>query len=260
MKGSNIGNDIKQGVDVGATVERNTALDAAIKFSNRYKVECFDRHGNLKWADHIDNVVVDVGVNDVLDKYYKGSSYTAAHYVGLIGANAGTVAITSGAAAITGSGTSFQAADVGSDLIIAGAGASGADLSTTLSARSSTTAATSAANAGTTVSGAAYAIEPRAADTMSSKSFNEDASYSNSVRPTLTMGTVAAKSVDNSASKAVFTINAAARIFGAFVTTNSTKSGTTGTLVGGGLFSGGSKLVDNGDTLNVTITATGAST
>jgi hypothetical protein len=248
------------GVLASGEVVMSGAVKPGMKFKieNIYLVEALDDQGNLKWVEEFHNVVVDEGCNDLLDKYFKGSTYTAAHYVGLIGANTGTVAITSGADAITGTSTDFQTTDIGSDILIVGAGAAGVDLSTTIDARSSTTSASTAANAGTTVSGAAYAVEPRAADTMASKSFNENTTYSNGTRPTFTPGTVAAKSVDNSASKAVFNINGSTRIFGAFVGTNSTKGGTTGTLVGGGLFSA-SRQVENGDTLNVTVTSTMAS-
>jgi hypothetical protein len=95
-----------------------------------------------------------------------------------------------------------------------------------------------------------------AADTMASHSgWTDSAGYSNGTRPALTLGTVASQSVDNSASKAVFNINATATIGGAFVTTNSTVSGTTGTLIGASDF-GASRSVLSGDTLNVQITNT----
>ena len=41
------------------------------------------RVGELVWEDDVKNLVVDEGLNDLLDKYFKGSSYTAAHYLGL---------------------------------------------------------------------------------------------------------------------------------------------------------------------------------
>lgn len=251
--------NVNQGCAVAGELIRPGDVKSGMRFRSRYEVECFDQDGKLKWRDWFDNIVVNAGLDDALDKYFKGSAYTASHFVGLIGAGTGTVAETSGANAVTGTSTNFAAADVGSDITIVGAGAAGADLVTTVASRTSATAITTTANAGTTVSGAAYAVEPRPADTMGSKSFNEDTSYSNANRPTLTLGTVSGQSVDNSASKAAFTINAAARIFGAFLVTNNTKGGTTGTLYGGGLFAAGSKLVANGDTLNVTVTLTAAS-
>lgn len=95
-----------------------------------------------------------------------------------------------------------------------------------------------------------------AGDTMSSHTgWSESAAYSNSTRPAFTPGSISGGSVDNTASKAVFNINATATIRGAFLADNSTKSGTTGTLYGEGDF-GASRSVLSGDTLNVSITLT----
>lgn len=96
-----------------------------------------------------------------------------------------------------------------------------------------------------------------AADTMASHAgWAENQNYSQANRPAFTPGTVASGSVDNSASKAVFTINAASQnIAGAFMADNNTKGGTTGTLLGVGNFTGGDRLVTTDDTLNVTVTA-----
>ena len=92
-----------------------------------------------------------------------------------------------------------------------------------------------------------------AGDTMSSKGWTELVPYSDGTRPTYTVGTIASGSVDNSASKAVFNINGTSTIFGAFLVDNSTKSGTSGILLGAGNFAA-SRAVLNGDTLNVTVT------
>lgn len=225
-----------------------------VAVTSRYTVECRDAAGHLRWRESFENIVVNTGLNALLDNTFNAIAGSVSWYVGLIGANTGTVSITSGAAAITGSGTDFQTTDVGSDLIIVGAGAAGADLITTISARSSTTAATAGANAGSTVSGASFAVEPRPADTMGSKSFNETAPYSNGTRPAWTKnGAASGGAMSNSSSKASFSINTTGRVFGAFLSSDSTKSGTTGTLYGGGLFSTGSRSVLNGDTVTVQI-------
>jgi len=93
-----------------------------------------------------------------------------------------------------------------------------------------------------------------AADTMSSHAgWIEGVPYSDATRPALTPGTIAAGSVDNSASKATFNINATLTVRGAFLVDNSTKSGTTGTLYGVGDFAA-SRSVLSGDTLSVTVT------
>jgi hypothetical protein len=93
-----------------------------------------------------------------------------------------------------------------------------------------------------------------AADTSASHSgWTEVTAYSESVRQTFTPGSISAGSVDNSASKAVFSINGTATVAGAFLIDNSTKSGTTGTLYGAGDFTS-SRSVVSGDTLSVTVT------
>jgi hypothetical protein len=92
-----------------------------------------------------------------------------------------------------------------------------------------------------------------AGDVMSSKGWTELVPYSNATRPVYTTGAISSGSVDNSASKAVFTINATATVSGAFLTNNSTKSGTTGILLGAGNFATARDVL-SGDTLNVTVT------
>lgn len=99
---------------------------------------------------------------------------------------------------------------------------------------------------------------PVAADTMASHStWATITPYSDATNPSLTMGTAASQSIDNSSSKAVFNINATDVIFGAFVTDNSTKAAATGLLVSVDDFAT-SRSVVSGDTLNVTITVTAA--
>ncbi len=235
----------------------NTQQRLMARAHTPYIAECFDAFGRLKWRDAFHNLVVTEGLNELLNRTYNAVPADVNWYVGLIGAATGTVAVNSGAAAVTGTSTSFANGDNGSDIIIVGAGASGADFVGTVSGNpASSTSLTLSANAGTTVSGAQYAIEPRAADVMNSKSFNEFTSYSNSTRPAWTKnGAAAAGAMSNSSSKASFNLNPGSptRVFGAILVANSTKGGTTGPLMGGGLFSGGSRLVQSGDTLNIQV-------
>lgn len=94
-----------------------------------------------------------------------------------------------------------------------------------------------------------------AADTMSSHAgWTEFTSYSESTRPAPSWGSASAGSKATTATS--FSINGSGTVAGAFMTTNNTISGTTGTLYSAGNFSGGSRTVASGDTLNVTYTAT----
>jgi len=56
-----------------------------------YRVECFGADGALKWAEKYDNLVTTGGKTDIIDKYFKGSAYTAAWYLGLKGTGAAAV-------------------------------------------------------------------------------------------------------------------------------------------------------------------------
>ena len=100
---------------------------------------------------------------------------------------------------------------------------------------------------------------PAAGDTMSSHAgWTEVTAYSQSTRPACTFGTptTANPSVaTNSASAATFSMNATTTVGGAFLTSNNTKSGTTGTLYSAADFSSpGDRSVVSGDTLSVTYT------
>jgi len=156
-----------------------------------YKIQCHDKDGNLKWEDEAPNLVVNGGLQDMNAKYFTGSAYTAAWYIGLYGAGASNT--------------------------------------------------------------------PAAGDTMSSHAgWTEVTAYSQATRPACTFGTptTANPSVaTNSASTATFSINATTTVGGAFLTSNNTKGGTTGTLYSAADFSSpGDRAVVSGDTLSVTYT------
>ena len=56
-----------------------------------YTVVCRDANGNLKWSDSFHNLVVNQGLQDMNSKYFQGSGYTAAWYLGLVqGPGSGT--------------------------------------------------------------------------------------------------------------------------------------------------------------------------
>lgn len=49
-----------------------------------YIVECVGADGTVKWTDTFHNLVVNQGLQDMNTKYFKGSTYTAAWYLGLM--------------------------------------------------------------------------------------------------------------------------------------------------------------------------------
>ena len=156
-----------------------------------YKIQCHDKDGNLKWEDEAPNLVVNEGLQDMNAKYFTGTTYTAAWYLGLYGSGATN--------------------------------------------------------------------SPAAGNTMASHgTWTEVTDYSQATRPACTFGTptTANPSVaTNSASPATFSINGTTTIGGAFVTSNNTKGGTTGTLYSAADFSApGDRSVVSGDTLSVTYT------
>jgi len=186
-------NDKAQANDiVGAQVSAGGGVENRVGAGGVFTFQCFDAQGNLKWEESTHNLVVNVGLKDMNDKYFSGSGYTAAWYLGLV----------------TGPGA-----------------------------------------------GNTYA----AADTMASHAgWTEDTGYSQSTRPACSFGaaTTADPSViTNSSSVAVFSINATTTVAGAFLTSDNTKSGTSGVLFSVSNFtSPGDRSVVSGDTLNVTYT------
>ena len=177
------------------------AVRQGLGIRSHHKLECFKYLGGPRiWVMEADNLVTTEGLNDLLTKYFKGSSYTAAWYVGLVD-NAGW--------------TAYAAGDTA------------AKINTT-------------ANPPTT------------------NGWQEITAYSESVRQTLTLGTASAGSIDNSASKAVFTANATKTIRGAFIVSSSTKGGTSGVLYCEVDFSAAQPVI-SGNVLNETTTLTVAS-
>lgn len=228
-----------------------------------YLLEAHNAKGELLWTETVKNRVVTAGLNKLLDATFKTGLTTPAWFIGLVGMAVTDGAITSGLAVLTSASTPFAAGDVGRPIIVRGAGAAGADLVTTILSFTNSGSVTLNANAGTTVTGAGVLFDARAADTMASHTpWTELTAYSEAARQAFTPGTIASGSVDNSASKAVFTINAnTTRIGGLFLADNSTKGGATGTLYGMAPFSSpGSKQLDNTDTLTVTATVSIAAT
>ncbi len=256
--------NIKNSINNSADVVRNGYDAMRGMFKNVYDVECVGVDGNVKWTDKIENIVVNAGLDDVLNQYFKGSAYTATHYSGLFN-EVGTSTITNitqatNAVISTPSTTGISNGDrIRINNVVGMTEINGLEgVVQSFVANTSITVDIDSTGFTAYSSGGNWWEDPVvAADTMASHAgWTENQNYSEANRPTITLGTVASQSVDNSASKAVFTINASGTIGGVFVTTDNTKGGTTGTLYGGGVFTGGSKAVANSDTLNVTHTFT----
>jgi hypothetical protein len=176
---------------VSSAVALGARTTEMVGAKGRFEMVCHDKDGNEKWRAVRDNLVVNVGVQDMNTKYFTGSAYTAAFYLGLYGAGASN--------------------------------------------------------------------NPAAGDTMSSHAgWTEVTAYSQATRVACTFGTATTANpsvISNSASPATFSINGGATVGGAFLTTNNTKSGTTGTLFSAADFqSPGDRAVIAGDTITLTYT------
>ena len=176
---------------VGSAITKALEAGETASAKGVYTMQCFDKDGNLKWEAECPNLVVNGGLQDMNNKYFLGSAYTATWYIGLYGSGASN--------------------------------------------------------------------SPAAGDTMSSHAgWTEVVPYSQATRPACTFGTptTANPSVaTNSASPAVYSINATTTDGGAFLVSDNTKSGSTGTLYSASDFtSPGDRSVVSGDTLNVTYT------
>lgn len=87
----------KIGESVQAGLSTRVTNDGRVRFGGVFKVECFGPDGKKKWEDNFHNLVVNEGLQDLNNKYFKASTYTAAWYLGLITG--------------PGSGTTFAAGD-----------------------------------------------------------------------------------------------------------------------------------------------------
>lgn len=181
---------------VGAFLEKTGLIprqSAAVV--SHWDIECFDKDGKLKWTESIGNLVVDEGLNDILDVMFVADTQITTWYVGIFNND--------------------------------------------------------------------YTV--LAGNTYQTKGFTESTNYTESNRPTWTPGSVSGKSVDNSASKATFTMNTGETVWGAFLcggtnaaTKNDSTSGDANVLYCSAQFSS-EKVVVTDDVLKVTVTLTSAS-
>ena len=78
--------DISKATDLAvASVSAGRGTTEGFKGGGVFEVKCYDADGNLKWEAKEHNLVVNGGLQDMNTKYFTGSSYTAAWYLGLYG-------------------------------------------------------------------------------------------------------------------------------------------------------------------------------
>lgn len=69
---------------MAAGLVAKTGFGEMAKGGGVFRVQCFDKDGNLKWEDQMHNLVVNQGLQDMNTQYFKGSTYTAAFFLGLV--------------------------------------------------------------------------------------------------------------------------------------------------------------------------------
>ncbi len=77
---------------VSADLAKSGMSGESARAGGVFTVKCFDKDGNLKWEESAHNLVVNQGLQDMNTQYFKGVTYTAAWYLGLVtGPGAGNV-------------------------------------------------------------------------------------------------------------------------------------------------------------------------
>lgn len=82
--------------NTAASVAAGTGVKNGVHGGGIFTIHCLDKDGNLKWKDEAHNLVVNVGLKHMNDKYFTGSAYTAAWYLGLITGPAAQTTISAG--------------------------------------------------------------------------------------------------------------------------------------------------------------------
>ena len=91
-----VNNKAKSVDSVAASVETAGGMQDRVNAGGIFYFKCYDKDNNLKWEDHIHNLVVNEGLKDMNTKYFSGTTYTAAWYLGLITGPAASTTIAAG--------------------------------------------------------------------------------------------------------------------------------------------------------------------
>ena len=74
----------KSSETVSGAVERKTGFVEGMSAGGVFTITCYGSDGQQKWVDIGHNLVVNTGLQDMNTKYFAGSGYTAAWYIGLV--------------------------------------------------------------------------------------------------------------------------------------------------------------------------------
>jgi hypothetical protein len=77
-------NKAKSTDSVASSVTKLKGFTEGAHGGGTFHFQCFDKDGNLKWEDSAKNLVVNTGLQDMNTKYFKGVTYSAAWYIGLV--------------------------------------------------------------------------------------------------------------------------------------------------------------------------------
>jgi hypothetical protein len=86
----------KSSETVASTTARKTGFVEDMSAGGVFTVTCVDKDGNEKWVDIAPNLVVNTGLQDMNTKFFTGSAYTAAWYVGLVNGTSASTTFSGG--------------------------------------------------------------------------------------------------------------------------------------------------------------------
>ena len=69
---------------VSSAMVCNGGADAKVRGGGVFRAECRDKDGNLKWVAESSNLVVNQGLQNMNTQYFKGVTYSASFFLGLI--------------------------------------------------------------------------------------------------------------------------------------------------------------------------------
>lgn len=136
---------------VGAAVERKTGFADGASGGGVFTVTCFDSNGNEKWVEIAPNLVVNTGLQDMNTKFFSGSAYTAAWYLGLVNGTSASTTFSGGDTLATHAGWTENSSYTGNRKAVTFGAATLADPSNINNASS---AASFTMNANATIAGA----------------------------------------------------------------------------------------------------------